>query len=58
MTDTQDPNRRDQIKTTLSEWGDAVKTDLESLDIADNVKAELATRLDQKLDELGAKLTQ
>jgi hypothetical protein len=49
---TPDPN----VRTQLQQFGQELKQELQSANIGDDVKQQLGTKIDQKLDELGAKI--
>jgi|KBSMisStandDraft_5_1062788.scaffolds.fasta_scaffold3684236_1 hypothetical protein len=44
------------IKTQLQQFGQELKTEIQSANVGEDVKQQLATKIDQKLDELGARI--
>ena len=44
------------IRAQLQEFGEGLKQDLQDANVGDEVKQKLGVKIDQKLDELGAKI--
>lgn len=44
------------VRDTMRQFVDSVKADIQSLNIGEDVRQQLNTKLDQRLDEMGSKL--
>jgi hypothetical protein len=44
------------IRTQLQQFGSELKQELQNANVGEEVKQQLGTKIDQKLDELGARI--